>query len=329
MAEADLVPGIVRQIPAPGGPIDVATVQDAVHDWVTNPAFTALVAAYDGPPVQADLSVYLEALERFSVVWDFRAGKERNFARAAEVRHEREGQILDAARILGLRGGFSRPGAGEYDHCLILGGMIGACMTRPAWAAELVRTGVRFGDVTALGGFRRISGDEPVIATEAGLGDVTDEFHAMDAGLRCAFAVVGDPAVDGRYDPADPNRSWAVHRFRVDDLPLSVVAAPSTEPQTRRANTADSYAWWAKSIASLAAGHRILLVTSSIYVPFQHADAVRMLAAIYGCAVETVGVPEQWTAGMPRQQFSASNYLQEFRSAIRSMRMLVESVRHV
>jgi hypothetical protein len=329
MAEADLAPGIVRQIPALGGPIDVATVQDAVHDWVTNPAFTALVAAYDGPPVQADLSVYLEALEHFSVVWDFRGGKERNFARAADVRQKRQEQILDAARILGLRGGFTRPRSGEYDHCLILGGMIGACMTRPAWAAELVRTGVRFDDITALGGFRKISGDEPGLAAEAGLGDVTDEFHAMEAGLRRAFAVAGDPVVDGRYDPMDPNSSWAVHRFRVDDLPLSVVAAPSTEPQTRRANTADSYAWWATNIASLAAGHRILLVTSTIYVPFQHADAVRMLAAIYGCAVETVGVPDQWAAVTPRQQFSAANYLQELRSAIRSMRMLVESVGHV
>jgi hypothetical protein len=330
MKETEPTHDVVRLPPALGGPIDASAIEDAVREWVTHPAFAALAATFDGPRMQDDLACYLEALERFSAVWDFRGGKERNLARPAEVSGLREAQILDAARILGLREAFERPHADRYDHCLILGGMVRACVIRPAWAAELARSGVRFGDVTALGGFRRLGGDEPALARAAGMSDVADELHAMDAGLQLAFGVSGSPVVDGQYDPADPNSSWAVHRFRMNELPLSVVAAPSEQPQTRRANTADSYAWWAKNVAKLTAGHRVLLVTSSIYVPFQHADAVRMLAAVYGCAVETVGVPAEWTvSGMPLQQFTAANYLQEIRSAIRSLRMLVNCVRQV
>jgi len=326
--KTELQNNVVALPPASGGPVDARAIEDAVRDWVTNPAFLALVAAFGGPRADRDLTRYLEDLERFSELWDFRDGKERNLSRPAEVPSTTERQILSAARVLGLRNVFERPGADWYHHCLILGGMVRACVIRPAWAAELARGGVRFGDVTALGGFRKLGGDEPVLARAAGLGQVSDELHAMDAGLRLAFKVADEPLVNGEYNPADPNSSWAVHRFRADDLPLSVVAAPSTQPHIRRANTADSYQWWARNVVELTPGHRVLLITSSIYVPFQHADAVRMLAAVYGCAVETVGVPAAWTVdGVPSQRFTAANYLQEMRSAIRSMRLLTESVR--
>jgi hypothetical protein len=329
MAQTERTADPVPLIPAPGGPIDPSAVQGAVRDWVAHPVFTELVASFGGPGVQSDLPCYLQALEHFSETWDYRGGKERDLAQAGQLLEERQAQILRAARILGLREGFARPRAQRYDHCLILGGMIRACMTRSAWAAELARTGVHLGDVTALGGFRSISRHESALARSAGLGDVEDEFHAMTAGMRRSFRVDDDPVADGRYDTANPNRSWAVHRFAAAGTPLAVVAAPSSQPEARRANTADSYAWWAENIADLRPDHRILLVTNSIYVPFQHADAVRILAAVYGSAVETVGVPQNWRAGMPQQRFTAANYLQEMRSAIRSMRNLVDFVRQI
>lgn len=319
---------LVRLPPAPGGQIDVLAIEEAVRDWVCHPAFTALVGSFGGPRQQTDLASYLEALERFSTVWDFRGGQERNLARSLKASKEGEEQIFATARILGMREGFERPRADEYDHCLILGGLVRACVIRPAWAAELAKTGIRFGDVTALGGVRPLGGDEPSIASAVAMSDVVDEFQAMDAGLRRAFGVAGDPVADGKNDPSEPNGSWIVHRYQLKDLPLSVVAAPSSQPHLRRANTGDSYAWWAKNVAKLTADHRILLVTSAIYVPFQHADAVRMLAAAYDCAVETVGVPAGWTIdGVPKQWYTAANYLQEMRSAICSMRLLMDHLR--
>ncbi|MDN3351970.1 hypothetical protein [Actinomadura sp. DC4] len=318
---------VVPLVPAPGGGVDTAEVEDAIRAWVTHPAFMRLVADFGGPAVDRDLPEYLAALEEFSVAWDFRAGRERNLAHSKEVLEGDEGKIFDAARTLGLRDAFERPAKARYDHCLILGGMVRACVVRPLWAAGLRHTGVEFGDVTALGGFRRLGGDEPALAEIAGMGDVVDELHAMDVGLRRAFAVAGEPKMEGEYIPEDPNRGWAVRRYHADGLPLTVVAAPSTQPETRRANTADTYAWWAENVAELGPGHRVLLVTSAIYVPFQHADAVRMLASVHGCAVETVGAAPELTGGLPQQNFAATNYLQEMRSTIRAMRMLQRHLR--
>jgi hypothetical protein len=87
-----------------------------------------------------------------------------------------------------------------------------------------------------------------------------------------------------------------------------------------RANTADTYdAWQAREPAPIST---ILIVTSEIYVPFQHADAVRKLNAR---TIETIGVPATHTLSNGlRQDFTPSNYLQELRSAIRSKRRLLE-----
>lgn len=318
---------VVPLIPASGGGVDTAEIEDAIRAWVTHPGFTGLVADFGGPAENRDLPEYLDALEEFSVAWDFRGGLERNLAHSREVLKGDEEKILGAARTLGLREAFARPVDTRYDHCLILGGLVRACVVRPLWAAELRGGGAEFGDVTALGGFRPLGGDEPGLAETAGMAGVTDELHAMDFGLRRAFDVAGEPKVEGEYDPEDPYRGWAVRRYRTGELPLTVVAAPSSQPATRRANTADTYAWWAENIADLGPDHRVLLVTSAIYVPFQHADAVRMLASVYGCAVETVGAPPEWTGGLPKQPFTATGYLQEMRSTIRAMRMLLRHLR--
>ena len=68
----------------------------------------------------------------------------------------------------------------------------------------------------------------------------------------------------------------------------------------------------------------MLLVTAPIYVPFQHCDALRTLAVPYGCAIETVGVDPGLAdlARLPEPTLSPGRYLQEIRSAIRSMRAL-------
>ena len=88
-----------------------------------------------------------------------------------------------------------------------------------------------------------------------------------------------------------------------------------------RANTADTYdAWRASEPAPVPT---ILIVTSEIYVPFQHYDALRKLNG----TVETIGVPAAHTLpnGL-RQDFQPSNYLQELRSAIRSLRRLLAAL---
>ncbi len=318
----------VPLVPAQGGRVDADQVEVAVQSWISDPSFEALVAEFGGHSGDGmSVRERVAELEAFSEVWDFRGGRERNLAERPILTKDQENRIRAVAQTLGMRHE-SVPTERRYDHCLILGGLLRACVLRPAWAAKLVARGVSFGEVTALGGYRPLGGDEPALAHQAGLFGVADELEAMDAGLRKAFSLTEEPFVEGDVGgDVLPNSRWAIRRYSTEACPLNVIAAPSRESGTRRANTADTYAWWAENIARLDVGHRVLLITHSIYVPFQHADAIRMLAIPYGCGVETVGLPPSFTGSMEPQVFSATNYLQEMRSTIRAFGALLDAVK--
>jgi hypothetical protein len=316
-------------MPARPGGLEADDVEASVREWVTAPEF---VVCHAGGPTflsGTDLRSWLVALEDFSQVWDFRSGRERDRAAAASMAPMIATHALAVADRFGLRSGSTRPPRNRYEYCLVLGGLVRACATRPLWAAQLVDDGVALHTVAAVGALRQLSSDERDLARPSALAHAETEFEALDEGIRHAFHLAGMAEVEGGHREGDPNRSWLIHRYRADnDLHIDVVAAPSTEPDVRRANTADAYLWWAERIAKLQPDHRVLLVTSSIYVPFQHADAVRVLALNYGCGIDTVAVPSSITAGMAEQTFTPANYLQEIRSTIRSFRLLVEALRN-
>jgi hypothetical protein len=320
---------VLALVAARTGGLDVDDVEAGVWRWVTAPEFMTLVQRCAGPTLRSstDLRSWLAALDDFSEAWDFRKGRERDGAAIASLSAEVETDALTAADRFGLRSGPTRPPGDRYDHCLVLGGLVRACAIRPRWAARLVHDGVDMRTVTAIGALRQLSSQERELARPTALAHVTSEFEALDEGMRRAFQITAAPEVDGRHVEGEPNRGWLTHRYCTDDdRRVDVVAAPSTVPEVRRANTADAFVWWAERIAKLQPEHRVLLVTSSIYVPFQHADALRTLAASYGCGIDTVGVPSAITAGMAAQIFTSANYLQEIRSTIRSFRLLVESL---
>jgi hypothetical protein len=103
---------------------------------------------------------------------------------------------------------------------------------------------------------------------------------------------------------------------------LFVIAAPSSAPEERRANSVDTYHWWAEKVGGLA-GRRLLLVTNPIYVPYQGAGAIEVFGLRHGASIETVGVSRGAAdLGAQTQTFLPSNYLQEIRSAIRGYRNL-------
>lgn len=291
--------------------------------WVGSPAFTQVLEAFGGrvPGPGEDLSEILAELDAFSDRWDFRGGQERNLVVAKELAPDVEQTVLKAAAALGLVGR-SSPAHREYDHVLILGGLVRACLARPLHAAKLLAGGtITARSVTALGGFRPLRGDEHELAARFGLAGLDDEFDAMDAGVRQAFGV-SEPSSDDGERSDEVGASWAVRGYRTDAAELRVVAAPSSEPGVRRANTPDTYAWFAKELAQLGGGERILVVTTDIYVPFQHADALRMLALPYGVEVDAVGIRPGDVDERLAQRFVPHNYLQEMRSTIRAFRQL-------
>ena len=304
----------------------------AIEAWTRSSALEELVQLSGGEvPAGLELTELLARLEEFSKAWDFRGGKERNLFQARSLDPATEQTIKDAAAALGLIRGGVEP-RGRYDHVLILGGLARACLARPLAAARLLEQGgVEAGSVTALGGFRELKGDEvglveQVAGEQAGTESVGDEFEAMDAGIRLAFGLRSPDRERGERSRSAFG-SWRVREYTTAaGLSAFVVAAPSSEPEVRRTNTGDSYEWFATELAGLQPGQRVLLVTSDIYVPYQHADALRVLGLPHQVLIETMGIQPGEVDPRLSQVFSADAYLQEVRSTIMAYGRLLAAI---
>ncbi|GAB3939940.1 hypothetical protein GCM10027614_22840 [Micromonospora vulcania] len=283
-----------------------------------------LVALFGGTWPAGDLADVLQFLDEFSARhWDFRGGRERPEAREPDLDPDTAALVLAAAHALGLVRPVA-PDRAAYAHLVVLGGLAHACVRRVAYAAHLLRAGLRVsGEVAVLGSFRPLSDWERRTLAEAHLPDADTEVDVLDAAVRQVFGVTAPAQQDG-LDAGHPHHSWSSRTYRPAGLPpVRVLAAPSSEPDRRRAHTADTQRFWAGH-AQLAPGDAVLLVTAPIYVPFQHCDALRTLAVPYGCGIDTVGVDPAVAdlAALPEQTLTPGRYLQEIRSAIRSMRAL-------
>jgi hypothetical protein len=318
MAAADLP--VWLGLPGSRGRMDDASrTLASVDAWAHDAALEELVAAFGGRLPHGDAAERLSWLDDFSAVhWDFRAGLERNLARDAELTVAQSELVLALAEPLGLAG-ITVPRRSHYDTVLMTGGMIRAGIVKPRFAAELLGSGHSFERVVFLGGFRPFAGDEIGLAAVLGIhGD--NEFDAMVAGMDAAFGPLDEPVVRGR-DDANPNLSWRQYDWDASGVRLSVLAAPSSDPR-RRANSVDTYRFWAEQRRA-EAERSVLLVTTPIYVPYQGAAAVETFGLDHGLAVETVGTSVAANdLGEHSQPFSPGHHLQELRSAIRGMRSL-------
>lgn len=304
-----------------------AEIVEGLHRWVSARPLRDLVAAFGDELPALDTGGLLAWLDAFSAVhWDFRQRHgqvERDEVPAPSFVVETVELVRAAATALGLVQP-RRPPARRYDHLLVLGGLAPACLQRSGYAAYLVRTGVvQVGEVAALGSFRPLRPSEIV---RPDLDDCAHEVDAMSVGVRTGFGCTESAESRSSAEVGTPG-SWSVRGYRAPDgLLVRVLAAPSGAPATRRANTADTYHFWAGQVR-LTPDDRVLVVTSPSYVPFQHCDAVRALRLCYGCAVDTVGFDATRLTGVPPVPVLAPDrYLQEVRSAIRSMNNLFQAL---
>ncbi|MFF5173841.1 hypothetical protein ACFY3U_14515 [Micromonospora sp. NPDC000089] len=303
----------------PGG--DPTELAGAIEEWTDAAALRALVAASGGTPPTGEAAERLDWLEAFSAeVWDFRDGRERYESREVRYTDEARELVHQAAGSLGLSGR-DRPAHSEYRHVLVPGGGVRTCSARSAFASALLAGGVTTDEVAGLGSLRPITARELEDARLLGLTDIDTEFDAMDAGLLRAFHL--ERPVFDQLAPGAGSGGWRVRSYRSAARSVHTLAAPSTEPATRRANTGDTLRFWAEEVGAPGPDDRVLLVTTDLHVPFQHCDAVRILGLRYGCVIDTVGLdPSSLTDPLVRHAYSPSAVLQELRSAIRSMRAL-------
>ncbi|WP_330438335.1 hypothetical protein OHB44_23735 [Micromonospora sp. NBC_00821] len=309
---------------APSTGTDDERITAEIQTWVCSTPLRGLVAHFGGRWPGGDLTDVLRFLDDFSARhWDFRGGRERPDAREPDLDPATAALVLDAAAALGLIHPVP-PARSAYAHLVVLGGLAHACVRRVGYAAHLLRAGLPVsGEVAVLGSFRPLSNGERRTLAEAGLPADETEVDVLDTAVRRVFEVAAPAEQDG-VDAGHPHHSWSSRTYRPDGLPpIRVLAAPSSEPDQRRAHTADTQRFWAGHVR-LAPGDKVLMVTAPIYVPFQHCDALRTLAVPYGCAIDTVGVDPTLAdlAVLPEQTLTPGRYLQEIRSAIRSMRAL-------
>jgi len=307
-------------VPLPTGAADASRAElvAGLTGWVCSRPVRDLVAAFGGElPDHLWPAGLLAWLDHFSAAhWDFRQRHgtvERDEVVETRFPDATAELVRSAATALGLIG--SRPApARRYDHLLVLGGLARSSLQRTAYAAHLVGTGaVVVGEVAALGSFRPL---RPAETAELDLPGCGYEVDAMDLGIRAAFGYAA-PAVRRSSDGEITHRSWSVRSYRPPSGPVvHVLAAPSTEPATRRAHTSDTYHFWAGQVGPVA-GDRVLVLTSQLYVPFQHCDAIRTLGLGYGCRLTEPG---------PTQRWGPDQYLQEIRSTVRSMGNLLAAL---
>jgi len=322
--------GELERAPVRPLPPDARDLDSAIVAWICSPALAKLVAELgDGeqpPKPGKDLAPLLDWLDELSTRWDFRGGNERDLAVAEELPPESERLVYEAAHTLGLVG-TGQPPATHYDHVLILGGLARACLARPLYAARLLADEtIKAKRVTALGGYRELGPLELELAAELGYGHLTNELDVMTAGVRKAFGL-GEP-IRERGERSDVvGESWRVSEYATGDGPsVQVVAAPSSRPG-QRANTADTYAWFATELGSVQPGERVLMITSDIYVRYQHADALRILALRHSLTVDALGIQPGDADERLRKDFPPHHYLQEVRSTIRALRALYSEAR--
>ena len=289
------------EIPASGG---ARSVGDFVGAWLEQPALRSIVEREGGSWPTGDPLERAEALHAFSERWDRRGGRERLEAVAGEV-HDAEALFPPAAE-LGLTTA-TQPLAAHYDHALVLGGTALANINRVRRLFELRASGVAIAHPVALTALREIADGELnlVRARE----DVVDMFQdgdtEFDVMTRAVSHFSGETAHVTRVAHANANLASA--EATVGDT--LVVAAPSADPR-RRANTRDNYAAYRRLILP---GDSVLIVTSSMYLPYQFFIGLQALGWDDAVTVEAVGFPPEWMGGVLT---GPEAILQELRSAL-------------
>ncbi|MFE1833961.1 hypothetical protein [Streptomyces sviceus] len=292
---------------------------EGIRTFINNPALRELVELSGGTWPQKDyLSEQVAALVDFSDAWDRRKGGSRLDIVQTVNDQALADRILVCVAQLGLVEP-QPPRGGHYDWLLILGGLATGCRSRTEFVAGLLAAGsISTDQVCLLGSFRELHEAEradaaafaPGATTEVGMLQALAE-HQFPSDARWHTVREGDPAEDPRA------AQLSAHR---DGKPaLSVYAARSSDPQ-RNANSADTYRQFAHDVQ--LNGGRLLLISTHIYAPYQHWDAVRVLGVPYRAGLETVGTPPSAS----RRVFDSAWYLQETRSALRSAAALIQAV---
>ncbi len=282
-------------------------------EWLYSDALTDLMRMFGGETERSgDLCADAERIRAFAEgKWNYRRGRER-WTVGNEMFDEDRARILRACRELGLIGK-TEPVA-EPDFVLPLGGFRATNRERPLMARETIdRYGWTGKTVAALSGMRPLDLEREGEALAAFAPDAETEYGAISAGLEKAFGV---RAYEERLFSSDSVNSRAAIRRYADAYrgnEIWSLAAPSLEPETRRANSFDTFAYFLEKFP-VRRGSRLLMITNCVYVPYQEMKFMD-LALEGGFEVDGIGADYVLTPPDPNG-LNATAYLQEVKGVI-------------
>lgn len=187
-----------------------------------------------------------------------RVCESQELAPLQELEEKRE-ELYPLFRELGFLG-INRPLHQEYSHILVLGGSLNVCQLRTRYAAGLVGSSTRF--VDGLTAFRPIN---PIECSAASFSSPCDTEYG---GMSDIFTRVFDLSVENEVFCGDRNLN-RISSIRTFCSPQGrpryrVYAAPSSEPEIRRADTGDTLSFYL-SQETLTQSDSILAITSNQY----------------------------------------------------------------
>ena len=249
----------------------------------------------------------MRALSAFAKTrWDFRVGKERDYIPTSQelLNTDMADAVYSLAHDLGMFR--PEPATGEFDHVIVLGGLIRADFNRPRAAAEMITSGsVTTGSVVGLGAPRLMSPGELELARSIGC-EADTEQAALENGLEAAF---GFPA-----DSWEPTGVPNLREVHLGDGPVVRSAGAPMNPDGSRANTGGAFGWFVEESGLVQSGQSILSITTPIYwIAGQVGLMVKMPE---GATLTTVGAdPAKALPGLG-QTYLSQHYLQEIKTAV-------------
>lgn len=300
---------------------DPRKVQQTTMSWLDSAEMTALLARFGRALTATGLRNRLAEAERISRdIFDFRRGGERWEAEKAEF-SQQTADAADAliARIYRDPEDLPATELGKPTHGLVLGGGINSCLLRAELLADLLEQGLHIGFIWGLGSRRNVIDMERQVASALHLGPVDDELDAMCAALSHALNL-SNSAERSRQSPCE------VRRLAVSPIPVTGLAA-APGPGNVRATTSDTYKFFLEAAGSVTERDHILIVTSAIHAPFQHAQALAELSVPTGATITSVGAHMATSRqDAIRAEWTTAQWLQEIRSAIWSMRVMYDKL---
>lgn len=294
-------------------------------------------------PREFDLVDRLAVLDDFSTAWDYRgqardrgAGRVHSQDAAGAVRWLIPRLSMPAPQLeritvlageLGLTGE-SAPRGKDFDHILVIGGGRYTNLLRVSYAREMA-AGRRIGHVVLAAASRQLLESEQD-AVKACAPRARTEFELLLAAAAQALGLDTGEVADQVRDRVDqPQRDRAVWSFPPASnelgVPVTLLETASPDPDNRRANSADTYTFAARTAGMQHS--TCLLVTGQPVVPYLHFEALRTLALPFHIRVESAGFGvDRYNRLSEIDQQHPAKLLQEVRSTIRSARALIEQI---